>query len=156
MAKLTSIPILVLVGAALMISGCGGSSSLSHAELVKEAAAICSKVSEQNFKQFQALVTKNVKAFTKSPSSPEAKEVIGVGVATITVPLLQDATKEIEELDVSSEEEDEVEAFTTELKKAIKAAEEDPDGEDATQGLLYPEVHKAAREAGLKKCTSIP
>ena len=140
----------------LFIAGCGGSDSLSRAELVKEADKICGEISKQNFKGFQAHVVKNAQAFSESAPPAKTQEVIGEGVTTVTVPVLEKATTELEDLEASSDEEEKVEVFIAALKDATKIAEANPESEKATNGLLYNEVHRKARDAGFNRCTSIP
>lgn len=153
MIKSSRILVIVLAAAALLVAGCGEDSTLSKAEFTKEVDAICWKTHNENFKGFQAFVVKNIKDFSK-PASQQA--ALGEGVETITVPALRKGIKELEDLDAAEDEKKNLEEFISALEQSIKTAEENPADKKVTDGLIYADPHKLAREYDLGRCASLP
>lgn len=154
MFQVTRIATIVLAAAALAVAGCGGGdSTLSRAEFLKEADAICWKTHNENFKGFQAFLVKNFKDFS-NPSSQQA--ALGKGVVAVTVPALQKGSEELEALDAPEDEKQKVEAFVAAIDRAIGTIEENPASKRVTDGLVYGDTHKLARKYEFGRCASLP
>jgi hypothetical protein len=124
----------LLVAAALVMAGCGGgSSSVSKAEFVKAADAICRKADEAQ-----------VKALTAAEGKSE-KEQIRAGLRTI-----QAAAEELAALEVPSGDEDEIAAIVAEMEAAVNKVES---GSPSTLQEAFTSVEKRAAKYGFKDCS---
>jgi hypothetical protein len=142
----------VLAVAALLAVGCGGSdSTLSKADFIAQADAICEKTDKTQAKEFQAYEQKNAKTLsTLSPEEAEEKLI-----ATVGLPSVLKEAEELEALGVPKGEEKEVEAILTGIEAAVKKAEKEPESVEGDAKSPFDEVDKMAGEYGFKACAEV-
>ena len=155
MSKL--IAVLAAAAAILVIAaGCGGgsdsssdSSSVTKAQFVKEADAICVKGDKQNEKEFEEFAKEHNLSEGKEPS----KEVQEEAVQDLVVPGVRQQIEEIDDLAVPSGDEAKIEEVVSSVEEGLEELEEDPT-------LLFKGKNplgkgsKLAREYGMVKCGS--
>jgi len=150
------IAVLAAAAAILVIAaGCGGgsdssdSSSVTKAQFVKEADAICTKGDKQNEKEFEEFAEEHNLSEGKEPS----KEVQEEAVQDLVVPGVRQQIEEIDDLAVPSGDEAKIEEVVTSVEEGLDELEEDPT-------LLFKGKNplgkgsKLAREYGMVKCGS--
>jgi len=143
--------LIAAVGAiALIVAGCGSSdddSSLTKAEFVKQADAICTKGDKQDEKEFEDFAKEHNLSEGKEPS----KEVQEEAVQDIVVPGVRQQIEEIDELAAPEGDEAKIEAVVTAVEDGLDELEDDPT-------LLFKgknplgEGSKLAKEYGMTKC----
>lgn len=155
----------VALSALLVAAGCGGgddsatgssgdvtveTGSLSKAEFVKQASAICKKTQENFTGEAAAFVTKTNKEPPKpTETGPEEKLV-----ETILIPNFESQVEEISELGAPSGDEEEVTAFLDSLQAVLDEASEDPQAFIETEGS-FGRAPKLAQKYGLTGCAEI-
>ena len=138
--------IAVLTALVLAFAGCGGgddTTSLTKAQYVKQANAICKKGEEERSALLQS-ATENV---NREFNDAEKEKV----VMTVFVPPYRQTIKKLEELPSPEGEEEAVEAITKAMEVAAKRVEADPlkGLEDISQ---FEEANKLASAYGLTSC----
>jgi len=152
MTRLLYIPLAVIAAVALL-AGCGGSGDepLSKAELTKQADAICWKAHNESFTGVTAYVVRE-----KKQANKELPVVLGKAITVATLPAMQGGLEKLEDLSVSSEDEEEMEQFTVALSEAIKVSEEDPASSKSTSGAVYNNANRLAAKFHLGRCKGLP
>lgn len=147
MPRPTSGLLLVAVGIAMALTGCGGSSrtvsasSLGKAEFVKRTDSICSRGRSRGLRYQPAAAA----------GQPEGKAVTAA-IETNLLPALQDVIDEIYALGAPRGEESRVEAFLVALQDAVDAGEDlQPPSFERLEPLLAP-PGKLALKIGLESC----
>jgi hypothetical protein len=138
--------IAVLTALVLALAGCGGgddTTSLTKAQYVKQANAICKKGEEERSALLQS-ATENV---NREFNDAEKEKV----VMTVFVPPYRQTIKKLEELPSPEGEEEKVEAITKAMDVAAKKVEADPlkGLEDISQ---FEEANKLASDYGITNC----
>jgi hypothetical protein len=156
MTRLLPIPILALVATALLTAGCGSSddSTLSRAEFLKQADAICWETHNRSYDGIQAYIEKHPDDFSGSPAS--ARVSLGNGILVATVPALEQGANELEALAAPEGESQKVEKFIAATEKANRTAEENPHSEEVTSAAVYRDSNKLAREYDFGRCAALP
>jgi hypothetical protein len=165
----------LVVVALFAVSGCGDSDSsangsdggnegpvtvetgsLSKAEFVKQADAICA----ESRKEFDRKFLARTKAFSQELAEldPKEQEAFGDSVAsaiidTIFVPNYEKMISEVAALGVPSEGEGQVTAFTRHVEEALAKAEKNP-GATFEQLTPFDQAIKAANAYGLNGCAT--
>ena len=141
----------------LLVAGCGSSddsttdsstASLTKAQFIKQADAICEKAGDEIEGEVEAFAEENDISTDKEPSD-EVKEEI---VTEVIVPNIEEQAEGIAALGAPSGEEDQVGAIVEGIETAASETSEDPSavvtgGEGAFEG-----VNEEAKEYGLKVC----
>lgn len=138
--------IAVLTALVLAFAGCGGgddTTSLTKAQYIKQANAICKKGEEERSALLQS-ATENV---NREFNDAEKEKV----VMTVFVPPYRQTIKKLEELPSPEGEEEKAEAITKAMEGAAKRVEADPlkGLEDISQ---FEEANKLASDYGLTNC----
>jgi len=146
-----------VVAVAAIVAGCGSgddaTASLTKAEFVKQANAICSKGSDEINKEIQAFVKK--KNAKKDAAGELTKAEISEIAATIVVPSFDAQTDQLHELGAPSGAEDEITAILDSFDKGVEVGERKP--ETLFNGKTNPfgDTAKKATEYGLEGCGQI-
>ncbi len=141
--------------AAFVVAGCGSSggdtstASLTKAEFVKRADAICAKGNKQLQVQVVGYAKKVGWSGKTPPTDAQATEI----ASTILIPSVQSQHDKIDALGAPSGEEDQVNAILTALQDAIDQAKKDPAAlvrqpHDPT----FTKADKLAQDYGLTVC----
>jgi hypothetical protein len=152
-------PFIALLAAVVAISmivvGCGGgddstdSASLTKAQFVKQADAICTEGDKQNEKEFEDFAKEHNLSEGKEPSKAVQEEA----VQEIVVPGVRQQIEEIDDLGAPKGDEAKIEDVVTSVEEGLDELEEDPT-------LLFKGKNPLekgstlAREYGMAKCGS--
>lgn len=139
---------------AAVAAGCGGgddsgdssSTTLTKAEFIKEADAICVKGNEAIEEEVEDFAVDN-DVDTENPTKEQQEEVI----ADVVAPGTRAQVEEISELGAPSGDEETIEAMVEAVETASTELEDDP-GQLLEEGNPLAEGSKLAREYGLKEC----
>jgi len=151
------------VFAIALVAGCGGGgddtssassessdggSSLTKAEFIKEADAICSEGNEAVSTEAEEFAEENEIDIEK-PTTAEQEEV----VSDVVAPAIQEQAEKIDELGAPSGEEDEVAAIVEAVESGAGEAEASPNTiVEGTGPGPFAEANKLANAYGLKVC----
>lgn len=136
----------------LIAAGCGGdddessdsgteATTLTKAEFITEADAICAQGNQEIDQAFQTL--------SKDPSQAQFDEVVTVTV----IPSIQGQIDDIRALGAPEGDEDQISAALDSAQEATDKVEEDPSILNDPQGEdPYTEAEKLLREYGITKC----
>jgi hypothetical protein len=127
-------------------SGDGGGSSISKAEFIKKADAICAKGSETANEEAEEFAEDN-NVDTENPTPEQLEEV----VSDVVAPNIQIEAEEIAALGAPQGDEAEVEAIVNSVEEAVSALEGDPSKVGEGESPLA-EATKLAKSYGLKNC----
>jgi hypothetical protein len=140
----------VVIG--LFTAGCGGgndAASISKAEFVKRADAVCAETGEQ--------IASGVGSFVagydgKEPEGEARAAAEAELVETVMVPNKENEVEQLREIGAPQGDEDQVEAIADALEEGIDEAKKRP--EEAVQGKSRSilEAEQLARDYGLKGC----
>jgi hypothetical protein len=137
---------------AAVAAGCGGgddtsdsSATLTKAEFIKAADAICGDANKQSQKDAEAFAEKN--DFTLEKATEEQLED---AISAVFVPSLNQQVEELSALGAPDGDEEQVEAITGALEEAATEIKDDPSTVLAGKALTEPA--KLADEYGLKVC----
>lgn len=152
MSKL--IAVLAAAAAILMIvAGCGGgsdsssdSASLSKAQFIKQADAICAKGDKESSKEVEAFVEEN-NVDTSKPTKKQQEEVI----TDVVAPNVQGQVEEISDLGAPEGDEKQIEAMVDAVEEGVEEIEADPTKLIEGKNPLG-KGSKLAKEYGLKTC----
>lgn len=135
--KRTSLFIAALFSLALLFAGCGGdddgsaadgnevtveTGSLTKAQFIKEADAICQKSEES----MEKLVGDYVKAVTENPSQASPSAQAATLVNTVMAPAYEKLIDRLGALGAPSDDEEEITAFLTSLQESLDKGREQP------------------------------
>lgn len=161
MLKRTVMVLLVVIAAAAIVEGCGDdessagsggdgtieTSSLTKAQFIKNAGAICTESNENLLNEINAYIEKH-----KSPSKSEGEEMADA-LRELAVPKVETQIEEIENLGAPAGDEAQIEAFLEAQRHSVKslAARQSL---TLTPGLetVFREPGKLARRYGLDEC----
>jgi hypothetical protein len=141
-----------LIALAAVVVGCGGSdsdtsSSLSKAQFIKQADAICEKSNDKVGSEFESYAKEQGWDENKEPSKKQQEEAI----TDVVAPSVQTQVDEIKDLGTPAGDEDQVEAMLTAVEEGVETLEEDPS--QLTEGKNpLAKGSKLARDYGLEKC----
>lgn len=147
-----SVMLIAVLAIAAVASGCGGggdasTASISKAEFIKKADAICTEGGERTQSNFAA--------FAKENKIPEGKELTtaqweAAGTKVI-VPALEQQAEEVRQLGIPAGDEAQIEAFLDGVDKAVEEIEENPKLAKSAPKLLT-DAHQAIKGYGFKVC----
>jgi hypothetical protein len=136
-----------------IVAGCGGgsdssssSSSLTKAQFIKQADAICEKGDKETSKEVEAFVEEN-NVDTNKPTKKQQEEVI----TEVVAPNVQGQVEQISELGAPSGDEKKIEAMVDAVEEGVEEIEADPKKLIEGQNPLG-KGSKLAKEYGLKAC----
>jgi hypothetical protein len=169
MEKPLLISSLLAVAAALIAIGCGGEATLSKAEFIKRADAICGKVDEAQVGEYGAYVrthpavAKKLNELTVSEKQPEGIAARQQLYRAIIIPSILQEAEDIEALGAPDGDEETIEEFLAGVRKGVKEAEQDPSklDEDLPNGAgknpeySFWDVNRLAHEYGFKQCNEV-
>jgi hypothetical protein len=151
--KLAVIALSVL---ALFVAGCGGSGSdeetLTKAEFIKQADALCKKVDEREFGEYGAWSKANEKQLNGlSPNEVGAK-----AIAAIVVPSVRKEMEEIKALGIPEGDEETLEKYFEAGEKGVKGTEKNPISANAARPENpFWESFKLGSAYGFKECDEL-
>ncbi len=143
-----------VVAIAAIVAGCGSSSddetsSLTKAQFVARADAICKKGNAEIESEFEAFAEKNNIDENEEPSKAQQAELS----ETILAPNVQNQADEIRALEAPSADEDEVSAMLDSLDEGVEEVEANPQAPfESKQPNPFGPANKLATEYGLKVC----
>lgn len=144
---------LAMVAVAVLIAGCGDSTdngeteSITKAEFLRQANAICTEHNEQIEEKVQAYAEETGDMEGKNPPRDQVEEFL---VETID-PVLRSQLEELRALPVPAGEEDQVEVVLESQEEALEMVEDDP---FVRGGDAYEELVKPINDYGLTACTA--
>jgi len=138
---------------AAIAAGCGSSSddstsSLTKAEFIAQADAICKKGNDEIETDFEAFAKENGVQENEEPSKSQGVEIS----ETILVPNIENQSEELRELEVPTADEAEISAMLDSLDQGVEEAEEDPEALFTSKSDPFGPANKKAKEYGLKVC----
>jgi hypothetical protein len=138
---------------ALIVAGCGSSSddttsSLTKAEFISQADAICKKGNSEIESELEAFAKKNGIKENEEPSTAQGVELSD----TILVPNIKNQSGELRSLGAPSGDEAEVSAMLDSLDEGVEEAEEDPEALFSGKSDPFGPANKMAKELGLEVC----
>ncbi len=148
-----------VLGVVLAAAGCGGddeeasTSSITKAEFIRKADAICKKGDRQVEEKFAAFLKENEELLKTSDVS-EAELAAGSAEVAETI-LIPGARKEMETLralEAPSGDEDQIEEILDALDESIERSEEDPQAAVMSNLEVFRRPKGLAEEYGLKVC----
>jgi hypothetical protein len=152
--------LLVLLAGALalglLVAGCGSSddsseentSSLTKAEFIKQADAICEKADDEIEGEVEAFAEENGIPTDKEPSD-EVKEEL---VVEVIVPSIEEQAEGIAALGAPSGEEDQIDQIVEGIETAASETAEDPSSVISGSEGAFKGVNEEAKEYGFKVC----
>jgi hypothetical protein len=150
--RLTWLSIGVLLGVGLIIAGCGGddsnAGSISKAEFVKKAEAVCKKGNKRMEGALAGFLHENKNI--QNASKVAYEELL----EKIVLPSLKRELREIRAIGVPSDGEERVEAMVAALEEGVETAEEDPRLAVTSSDAVFGISSRLARELGLDVCGS--
>jgi hypothetical protein len=152
------IPIFATVAVAAIAwiaAGCGGggttttttTDSLSKAEFIKQADAICSKAGKQTQAEFVAFAERSGIGKGKEPNPSQYSEI----ATTILAPALKQQVKEIGALEPPEQDKDLITQFLGAVNQAIATVESEPQAARSPEKLLS-DADKLIKGYGFKVC----
>lgn len=150
---------LLAVGLATVVAvaGCGGSggssaadtttATISKAEFIKKADAICTNGQKRSQSEFTAFAEENPNPKAKEPTAAEWSEI----GTQILVPALRRQLDEIRQLGSPAKDEAQIEEFLDQTEEAIEKLEEEPETAKSPAKLLA-DAHKTIKGYGFKVC----
>lgn len=133
-------------------AGCGGdddSSSLTKAEFVKQADAICKKQEEKKNNELTAAYEKLGKEKKEGKKEQEAV------ITDVALPPISQMTEELADLGAPEGEEEKVEEMVGAFEEEVQKIEDDPAGTLTGKVGTFDEANKLAKDFGLKDCSLI-
>jgi hypothetical protein len=133
---------------ALFVLGCGGdSASISKAEFVKKAEAVCEKGEESIRKDFKAFVAKY-----ESATKPTKADLAAL-VSAVISGNIEAEVKELRAIGTPSDGGQQVEALIDAREESLKEAEAEPQEAIADGEKVFGKASKLAKAYGLKACS---
>jgi malonyl CoA-acyl carrier protein transacylase len=140
-----------VLAVAAIAAGCGGgdssAESLTKAEFVKKANAICARLSGESQAELLAYINKNVKGSGNKALTKGQEEEL---VESLVVPSVNKQIEELDALGAPEGDEEQIDAFIEELESTVEEAEEETVG--FTEERPFAEAEKLAREYGISEC----
>ena len=151
--------LVALMAAMLLGAGCGSSSddgitvetgSLSKAEFIQKADAICKAAQAALVTKFWGFIEKHEK--TANAQSFSAKEaLLGESIDAVVAPNVEGEIKQISALGAPEDYATEVASFLNVLQERLQKLNEDP-GELTRTGTPFVQAGDVAKRAGMKGC----
>jgi hypothetical protein len=136
-----------VLAAALVVAGCGSSdSSISKAEFVKKADAVCKKGEEEVQKDFGTFAKKHENV--KKPTEADYAELVDA----VLVENVEAEVNDIRALGAPEGDEKEVEAMLEAREESIEKAQDNPKAVIKSNEDIFGEASKLAKAYGLKEC----
>jgi hypothetical protein len=146
--------LVALVAISMIAAGCGGgddsssdSSSITKAQFIKQADAICEKGNKENEAEFEEFAEEKNLSENKEPTKAQQEEAI----TDIVAPGVQKQIEEIDALGAPEGDEKQVEAIVTSVEEGVEEIEENPGSLIKGENPLG-KGSKLAKEYGLKAC----
>ncbi len=147
------------VAGALVVGGCGGgddgeeitTSSLSRAEFIAKADAICDKGQrqvERNFGDYAKKTDLQITQITKKPTKEQVNELVG----TVLIPAIEQEITQIRALGAPAGDEDKIEAMLEAMEDGIETAKDLPQTVLEQTGVAFGISSRLAKEYGLTTC----
>ena len=139
---------------AAIVAGCGSSddettSSLTKAQFIAQADAICKQGNAEIESEFEAFAKKNNIDENEEPSKAQQAKLS----ETILVPNVSNQAEEIGDLAAPSGDEDEVSAMLDSLDEGVEEVEANPQAPfESKQPNPFGPANKIAKEYGLEVC----
>lgn len=130
----------------------GGDSSLTKAEFVKKADAICVRREEEKNKALQAAFNDASKEKLKGQKAQEAQEEI---IADAALPPIAEMVEELADLGTPSGEEEKAEAMVEAFEEEVSNIEGDLKGTVEGKVGNFDKANKLAEKFGMKSCSLI-
>jgi hypothetical protein len=147
------------MAAALLLVGCGGgddssgsNGSISKAEFIVKADAICKKSNQQMEAEIYKYLRKNrVKGSLRRPSVEDNEKFI----EAVLIPNLEREIKELKALGVPAGDEEKVDAMISALEEGLETAKNEPQTVAAgSSDIIFGIASRLAGEYGLETCGS--
>lgn len=153
MSKRLIVTLAGIAAIAVIAAGCGSgsddsTSSLTKAEFIAQADAICKKGNDEIEANFEAFAKKNGLKGNEEPSKAQGVEIS----ETILLPSIESQSEELRDLEVPNGDEAEISAMLESLDQGVEEAEEDPESLFASKSDPFGPANKKAKEYGLKVC----
>jgi predicted small secreted protein len=143
-----------LAAISMIAAGCGGGddsssegSSITKAQFVKQADAICEKGNKETEAEFEEFAEEEGLGENKQPSKAQQEKAI----TDIVAPGVQKQIEEIDGLGAPEGDEKQVEAIVTSVEEGVEEIEENPGSLTEGKNPLA-KGSKLAKEYGLKAC----
>ena len=149
----------LVLAASIFIAGCGGGGgdspqaddgSLSKAEFVKKADAVCASGEKEVGSKSTAFLKKNGLKEVSESSPAQGEELI----ETVAIPALQRQVDEIRALGLPSSGAGEAEAFLNSADEAIETAEENPEKMFKEPLEVLAKTDEIGKKIGFKVCSN--
>jgi hypothetical protein len=134
---------------ALLVVGCGGgsdtTSSMTRAEFIKQAEAVCvktDKIQEQALKAF-------LSDHKEMPKSKKGREALIEGLG---IPSVQVETEELAALTSATKGAREIDAFVTAMEEAVEKTKEEPLSMTKSSVNPFDKAERLATKYGFKEC----
>jgi len=134
--------------AALFFLGCGGGESLTKAEFIEQADAICLKAEKEKQEDMEAFL---LKSSAGSAQPLTLKEQLELATDAI-LPQLRFQADELTSLAAPDGEEDQASTIVTEFGAVVSDLEKSPLPLASTQADPFTTVAEKARDYGFKTC----
>jgi hypothetical protein len=151
-ALLTAVAVLVALAA--VVAGCGGSddsdtsASLTKAQFVKQADAICVNSNKEIESEFESYAKEKGWDENKEPSKDQQEEAI----VDVVAPNIQGQVDEIKDLGAPEGDEETIETMLAAVEEGVEELEENP-GQLTEEGKNpLAKGSKLARDYGLAEC----
>lgn len=142
-----------VLAVAIIAVGCGSSSddstsSLTKAQFIAQADAICKKGNAEIESEFEAFAKKEGIKENEEPSTAQGVEVS----ETVLIPNIENQAEEIRALEAPSGNEEEISAMLDSLDEGIEEAEADPEALFTSKSDPFGPANKMAKELGFEVC----
>jgi hypothetical protein len=141
-----------LAAISMIVAGCGGgsdsssSSSLTKAQFIKQADAICEKGNKASNEEVEEFAKEN-NVNTSKPTKEQQEEVI----AQVVAPNVQGQVEEISDLGAPEGDEKKIDAMVGAVEEGVEELESNPSALIEGKNPLS-KGSKLAKEYGLKTC----
>ncbi len=137
-----------LLAAILIAAGCGEDSSLTKAEFIEQADAICRKSDQKKTVDTEEYVLK----IGLGPGNPMTKAEQEFQTKKILLPPIRSAIQQMSELSAPEGDEEKIDRLIKNLEAASDETEERSEKTNVKYSDPYTEAAKEAREYGFKAC----
>jgi hypothetical protein len=148
MTTRASIPIVLIL---VFAAGCGGGDTLSKAEFIEKADAICARADKTKNGEAAGYQKAHLKELVPLSRAENVEKL----VIAVLLPSVQKEVEEIEALGPPSEDKKKVEDFTRAVEAAMKKAEKKPADVANFYASPFRDADKIAQEYGFKNCSEI-
>lgn len=136
---------------AMIATGCGGNSSLTKAEYVKQADAICKKAEKNKKGKIEAFLQKNAPTPGKKLSLEEEAKFATDFTIRAVLPSLRTEADELDGLDSPSNEGERANAIIEGFDEMVRKLEDNP-AIIAIKPDPFEKVARMARDYGFQTC----